>query len=172
MAPEQSSQTEAPVAPSVSPLSSTRQPTPLIQPPQRASHQPLNNNNVQNPYGLYPQSYGSHYVPYDQTAPQQLRQMQQQQQQMPMQQNGQQVTYMTVPQPFQQPPETNRRMITKDVFHVMILIMTIIGIGFSFSLIGTGISQSGNSNGYYYDDLDYYLPAMSAGPIVRLTPSH
>ncbi|KAG8410353.1 hypothetical protein J3459_017163 [Metarhizium acridum] len=163
MAPEQSSQTEphtvSPAQSSTSPSTQPREPSPLIHP---------STNAVQQPYGLYPQSYGSHFVPYDQTAPQQLRQMQQQQQQAQMNQpNPQQpVTYMTVPQPFQHPPQSSRRKIAKDILHVLVMIVSIIGMGFAFSLLGKAMNRPYSSRyGYYYDSFDYYLPAVSVGPV-------
>lgn len=167
MAPEQSSQTEpqavsvSPVQSSASPSTQPREPSPLVQPPQRAS----TIGAAQNPYGLYPQSYGSHYVPYDQTAPQQLLQMQQAQAQMGQQTGQQPVTYMTVPQALQQPPESNKRKTAKDALHVVVMIACIIGMGFAFSLIGRSGYANYSSRYGYYEDFDYYIPAMSAGPI-------
>lgn len=173
MAPEQSSQTDpqtvSPVQSSVSPSTQPREPSPLVHPAQRAST--TDTNSVQSPYGLYPQSYGSHYVPYDQTAPQQLRQMQQQQAPVNMPNGQQPVTYMTVPAPFQQPPESNKRKVTKDILHVIVIIICIIGMGFAFSLLGRSPyrNYSSSSRYYYYDDFDRYIPAMSAGPVVCLS---
>ncbi|OAQ59204.1 hypothetical protein VFPPC_14735 [Pochonia chlamydosporia 170] len=169
MAPEQSSQTDpqtvSPIQSSVSPSTQPREPSPLVHPAQRAST--TDTNSVQSPYGLYPQSYGSHYVPYDQTAPQQLRQMQQQQAPVNMPNGQQPVTYMTVPAPFQQPPESNKRKVTKDILHVIVIIICIIGMGFAFSLLGRSPyrNYSSSSRYYYYDDFDRYIPAMSAGPV-------
>jgi hypothetical protein len=94
--------------------------------------------------------------------------MQQQQQQQQAQMGQQPVTYMTVPQAFQQPPESNKRKISRDVMHVIVMIICILGIGFSFSLLGRATNSSTDRYGYYYDYFDYYIPAISAGPIVRL----
>ncbi|OAA35543.1 hypothetical protein NOR_07928 [Metarhizium rileyi] len=169
MASEQSPETGAHTvssiqAPASSPITQPREPPHLVQPPQLASTTGPNAA-VQQPqahgHNLNPQSYGAHYVPYDQTAPQQFHQMHQQQGQQP-------VTYMTVPPFLQQPPQSNRRRITKDILHVIVLVVSIIGMGFSFSLLGRAVNRSYRSRtGYYYydDDYDNYLPAVTVGPI-------
>ncbi|EFY95898.1 hypothetical protein X797_010891 [Metarhizium robertsii] len=55
-----------------------------------------------------------------------------QQQQAQMNPQGP-VTYMAAPQPFQHPPQSNRIIITS--VHVLVMAMSIIGMGFDFSLV-------------------------------------
>ncbi|KID84188.1 hypothetical protein MGU_08602 [Metarhizium guizhouense ARSEF 977] len=55
---------------------------------------------------------------------------------------------MAAPQPFQHPPQSNRRIITS--VHVLVMVMSFIGMGFVFFLLGVE---------------PYYTPALSAGPV-------
>ncbi|KAF5128553.1 hypothetical protein E5D57_009494 [Metarhizium anisopliae] len=56
------------------------------------------------------------------------------QQQQQAQMNPQRpVTYMAAPQPFQHPPQSNRIIITS--VHVLVMVMSIIGMAFDFSLV-------------------------------------
>ncbi|KAK2616683.1 hypothetical protein QQS21_000295 [Conoideocrella luteorostrata] len=149
MAPEQASQTGQ-----VSPIQSTT----TTSHPREASpvvHQAQNNSNAQppngqSPYVLYPNSYGQPFAPYSQ------------QQQMQGQNAPQQVTYLAVPHALQRQPEKNSRKIARDILHVLVLIISIIGIGFSFSLLAR------SSSSLYSEDYDIYLPALSAGPVFIL----
>lgn len=77
------------------------------------------------------------------------------------------VSYLTVPIPFQQAPESTSSKIGKYILHGLILVMSVIGIGFSFSLLGYGMKSDRNSD---YDYLNYYIPSLSAGPVVRAPP--
>lgn len=147
MAPEQSSQTE-PVSPIRTPeLSQERQ----SQPPsvQQQSVQP--NGEQPAPFTSYPGAYGQQFVPYPhrpggtlhpQPQPQQIQQ-----------------AYAVVGA--SAPPEKQSWKITKDVGHVLALIISVVGIGISFSAVNT-------PNGYTdsYDYIDPSILAMAGGPLV------
>ncbi|KHN93750.1 uncharacterized protein MAM_08391 [Metarhizium album ARSEF 1941] len=113
---------------------------------------------VQQPYAACPQSLAAQPAPvplYTQSPAAQD------------QQNAQQaITYMTVPQPLRHPPESSRRKATKDILHVTAMVMSIIGMGFAFSLLAKAVDRTLRTTRHgYSDNFNDYLPAMSASPI-------
>ncbi|KAG5973440.1 hypothetical protein E4U55_000556 [Claviceps digitariae] len=137
-------------------------PLPLPSPSPLAPHTQPQQQQQQQHHGPQPLPYGQPYVPYQNTAPQQMTQMPQMQ--YPNNPTGA-VTYMTVPYPPPQPTESKSSKLSKYILHALILVMSVIGIGFAFSLLTRGMKSDRYSD---YDYLDYYIPSLSAGPIFIL----
>ncbi|POR33501.1 Uncharacterized protein TPAR_06283 [Tolypocladium paradoxum] len=128
MAPETSTQAESRTEPQTT---TTMQPqdNSLPTPPpgawqtQRDSSSPLQ---PAQPYMLYPASYGAPFIPYSENREQRAFQ---QHQLNPHQ-------FATLQRPVV--PERKAWRITKDVLHVLSVVLSIVGLGFGFSLLSYG----------------------------------
>ncbi|KAG6010167.1 hypothetical protein E4U21_007644 [Claviceps maximensis] len=127
---------------------------PSASPSPHARHaQPLQQQQQQ-------QQHGQPYLPYQNTTPQQILMP------MPYQNNTPgAVTYLTVPHPYQRPTESKSSKMSKYFLHGLILAMSVIGVGFAFSLLATGMNADRFSD---YDYFNYYIPSLSAGPVFIL----
>ncbi|UNI23769.1 hypothetical protein JDV02_009569 [Purpureocillium takamizusanense] len=132
MAPETSTQTDT-RAEAVSPVTSTATSTPPLSlplPHQQQQQQPAHDHFApamppkaaaqQQPYVMYPSSYGEHYVPYEQSR------------QADMLHQGAAAAQVVAPRIIV--PETKSWRITKDVMHVLAMVISIAGIGIGISI--------------------------------------
>lgn len=153
MAPETSTQTESRTGP---PTTTTAMPpvqgdgslpTPPPVAQQTAPAPPRNGSNPvppAQPFVLYPASYGEPFVPYSEDRGQQASQQHQL--------NPQQ--FAVLPRPVV--PERKAWRITKDVLHVLAMVICIVGLGLGFSLLSYGSGSDG------------IVGTVAACPIVRL----
>ena len=95
------------------------------------------------PYVLYAGSYGQPFVPYDESHGPQGFQLQPQH-------------FTALPRPAL--PERKPWRITKDVLHVVAIVMSIVGLGLGFSLLSRGLGYNG------------VVGAVASLPIVRRLP--
>lgn len=169
MAPETSTQTDT-RGEAVSPVTSTATSAPPLphheqhqhqhqQPPVQEHFAPAMPSTAQHvdhrgsaaipqqphqPYVLYPASYGEHYVPYEQSRQADM-----------LRQGHAQGAQVVAPRIIV--PETKSWRMTKDVLHVLAMVMSIAGIGI-------GISLASNS----YSGL---MGTLVSVPIVRFLPN-